>query len=321
MSLSHSLLLKILALPNVGNKRAMQIASELIAREITEPTDLELYEFANELLQGKACFTSSEERNAWPSIANRILEESVQKNITVLSYFDESYPESLKNISDHPVMLYAMGNLSAFKVQPAIAVIGTRSPTDWGYRSGERIAMNLAEAGINIVSGLAMGCDMAGHIGALKAKGTTTAVLAHGLQGIYPTANKPLAERILAEGGLLLSEYPIGTQPHKGYFVQRDRLQAGLSLGTFVIETDVEGGSIYTMEYTLKYGRKLMCLSHPDALLQELKVQGNQKYLKEGKAVAIVSKKDVDQLIESIHLGALSLSNAPISSAQQISLL
>lgn len=321
MSLSHSLLLKILALPNVGNKRAMQMASQLMAQNMTEPTDSELYELANELFQGKASFASLEERNAWPSIAHRILEESAERNLIVLSCFDAMYPKALKNIADHPVMLYAMGNLSALNAQPSIAVIGTRAPTDWGYRSGERIAMNLAEAGINVVSGLAMGCDMAGHIGALKAKGTTTAVLAHGLQGIYPTANKPLAERIVAEGGLLISEYPIGTQPHKGYFVQRDRLQAGLSLGTFVIETDIEGGSIHTMEYTLKYGRQLMCLSHPESLLQEPKVQGNQKYLKQGKARAIAGKKDVDQLIESIGSGALSLSDVPMSSTQQISLL
>lgn len=321
MPLSHSILLKILALPNVGNKRAMQLASELIAQGLTDPSNHELYECANDLFQGKSSFPSLDDRNAWPSVAARILDASAERDISVLSCFDNAYPQALKNIPDHPVMLYAMGNLSAVQEKPAIAVIGTRSPTDWGYRSGERIAMNLAEAGINIVSGLAMGCDMAGHIGALKAKGATTAVLAHGLQGIYPTANKPLAERILAEGGLLLSEYPVGTQPHKGYFVQRDRLQAGLSLGTFVVETDIEGGSIHTMEYTLKYGRKLMCLSHPEALLQEPKVQGNQKYLQQGKAKAITNKTDVDQLIESVRSGELSLVDQPITSTQQISLL
>lgn len=299
----------------------MQIASQLIVQDMIKPTDLELYEFANELFQGKASFTSVEERNAWPSIADRILDASAERNITVLNCFDEQYPEALRHISDRPVMLYAMGNLQALLQKPSVAVIGTRSPTDWGYRSGERIAMSFAEAGLNIVSGLAVGCDMAGHIGALKVNGTTTAVLAHGLQGIYPTANKLLAERILAEDGLLLSEYPVGTQPHKGYFVQRDRLQAALSLGTFVIETDVEGGSIHTMEYTLKYGRQLMCLSHPDVLLHEAKVQGNQKYLNEGKAKAMANKNDVESFIHAIQSGELSLVSTVPVAEQQMSLI
>lgn len=321
MTLSNNTLLQLLALPSIGNKRALLMAEYLNAQGLMSLNHQDLYDFASQFSKGKTEFATLEEKSAWLTNADRILDASAERGITTINCFDARYPKQLANMIDPPVLIHALGDLSTIMNQPSIAVIGTREPTDWGYRSGERIAMKLAEAGINIVSGLAIGCDMAGHIGALKAKGTTTAVLAHGLQGIYPKCNRPLAERILAEGGVLISEYAIGETPQRGHFIQRDRIQAGLSLGTFVIETGVEGGSIHTMEYTLKYGRELFCLAHPDELLGEPKVQGNLQYLKNGQAKALQNKEDVDALIQRLKSGEMIQANSMMHKEQQMLLI
>ena len=143
---------------------------------------------------------------------------------------DEKYPHSKLNIlnDDAPVVLYCMGNIEALN-QETIAIIGTREPDEIYKEPGMEIASLLAKNGFSIVSGLAMGCDTLGHIGALKSSGVTTAVLANGLDTIYPKENAHLANEIIDNDGCLVTEYPPYTKIERWYFPQRDRLQSALS--------------------------------------------------------------------------------------------
>ncbi|MCH8275856.1 MAG: DNA-processing protein DprA, partial [Armatimonadetes bacterium] len=144
-----------------------------------------------------------------------------------------------------------------------------------------------AEAGFAIVSGLAHGCDTYGHEGCLEGHGVAVGVLAHGLDRVYPAANRDLAERLLESGGCLVSEYPVGVRPMRAAFAERDRIQSGLSDGVLVIETDVKGGTMHTVRFSRDQGRPLACIDHPEKWLGEEKTMGNQKLIKDGWATPI----------------------------------
>ena len=202
------------------------------------------------------------------------------------------------------------GNLEKLSLASNVSVIGTREPTDYGKKIGFRIGEVLAERGINVVSGLAVGCDALGHLGALNKNGFTCAVLAHGLQEIYPKQNIELAERILAQDGLLISEYPYGMSPTKNSFVERDRIQAGLSNSTVVIETGIKGGTLHAVNATIELGRNIFCVEHPEKYKKEEKVQGNIKLIQNGVARPLGSKDDLENLISISLRGGNTLKEA-----------
>lgn len=168
---------------------------------------------------------------------------------------------------------------------PAIAVIGTREATPEGISGGTYIAGEFAKQGLNIVSGLAIGCDTCGHRGALNVGGKTTAFLANGLNhdSIYPSENQELAEEIVNKGGLLLSEYSIGQTVNRYSLVARDRLQAGLSLATLVIQTGIKGGTMHAATTTLKAGKPLYTMKFKDeSTNNHEKCLGNAHLVKQG---------------------------------------
>lgn len=172
----------------------------------------------------------------------------------ILSRLDPEYPILLSQSPDDPAVLWVRGTLPP-PTQPTVAVIGARESTRHGLEIANRITRYLVSKGFSITSGLALGCDAIGHSAALEAGGHTVAVLAHGLHTISPPENRELADRILASGGALVSEYPLGRAP-KGYqFVQRDKTQAGLSQGVVMIQTDLNGGSLHATRAALAYGR------------------------------------------------------------------
>lgn len=299
-TIDSALILKVLGLPGVGNKKALQIINNILIGNHKYLSDDELYEFVCNFFK-KTLFLNAEDKKNWLIKNEKIIIDSEKKNISMVNFFDEIYPENLKKIDNPPLVLHYLGNISSLINKPNIAIIGTREPTDYGFRAGKRLALRFSQNNINIVSGLAIGCDTAGHLGALEACGTTTAVLAHGLQTIYPKENRDLADKILENEGLLISEYAYGTKALRNFFVERDRLQAGLSDATLVIETGIKGGSIHTIEYTLKYKRELLCLEHPDYLYAENKVQGNKYYLSTNKAKAIGDKESLEKIIKVLN--------------------
>jgi len=185
-------------------------------------------------------------------------------NITVLVLEDENYPLELRNIYDPPPVLFAYGNLECLK-KPKIAIVGARKSSERAKKIAAKIASDLAEAGINIVSGFAAGVDINAHIGAAE-KGSTTAVFGCGLLTVYPAANKRYLKKIL-ENGMIISEYWLNEPPNWYNFPQRNRIISGLSLGTLVVEASKKSGSLITAKLALEQNRELYAIpTFPDSI-------------------------------------------------------
>jgi DNA processing protein len=170
--------------------------------------------------------------------------------------WDPNYPQALRDIPDPPVLLYGYGNLPE---GPALAIVGTRHPSDFGRVFTEQLSEELAAADMVIVSGLARGIDTAAHRGALSAEGRTLAVLGCGIDRVYPPENIKLYHQII-EQGTLISEYPPGSEPLPGHFPGRNRIISGLCKGTLVIEACRKSGSLITSEFALEQGREVMAV-------------------------------------------------------------
>ena len=179
-----------------------------------------------------------------------------------------------------------------------IAIVGTREPTQYGAESARKLGGIFAKEGFVVVSGLATGIDAQAHKGALDANGMTIAVLAHGLHTVYPPENKKLANKILDKNGALVSEYPWDKNSSRYSFVERDRIQSGLSLGVFVVETGIGGGTMHTAGFCKKQNRKLIVLSPEDF---SEKQQGNTKLISDGSA-DIIFENDNDLDLIKIEL-------------------
>jgi DNA processing protein len=185
---------------------------------------------------------------------------------TWLSLGDADYPAALMQIPDPPVMLYAMGRTSALadlNMTRSLAVVGSRNPTPQGAANAREFARSLAASGLTIVSGLALGVDGAAHEGALLGAGedglATVAVVGTGLDRVYPRQHRELAHQI-AQRGLILSEYPLGTPPLAPNFPRRNRLISGLSQATLVVEAALPSGSLITAKQALEQGRDVMAI-------------------------------------------------------------
>lgn len=199
--------------------------------------------------------------------AQNILDTNERLGIKTVSRYDEDFPKGLlSTVSESgklsaPILLHYKGNLRT-TAWPSLAVIGTRRPTQDGITASSYYASAFSSIGINIVSGLAVGCDTAAHRGALYGGGVTTAVLANGLDTVFPSENYGLAQDIVSNGGLLLSEYMVGTKVSKYNLVERDRLQTGLSGATLVIQTSLNGGTMHAARATLAAGKQLFTTNY-----------------------------------------------------------
>ena len=178
-------------------------------------------------------------------------------DIKIFSKWDDDYPTGYKLLENKaPLFIYTKGNTDLLQEHNNIAIVGTRNCSPGGKLIAQTTAKRFAEKGYNIVSGLAEGIDTAAHQGALMAGGKTTAVLVD-VEKIFPEKNKSLSEEILNNNGLLIAENPPNTIPAGHLFVSRDRLQSGLSLAVFPIETDVKGGTMHTVRFSEKQNRLL----------------------------------------------------------------
>ena len=194
--------------------------------------------------------------------ANRILGDCQRLGLQLLTIQDAAYPARLQNIYDPPVLLYVRGHLPVMDEEAAIAVVGTRSCTPYGLRCAQRMGYELARQGAVVVSGMAKGIDGAAMRGALQAGGFTAAVLGGGVDVVYPAENRRLYEDIAATG-VLLSEYPPGTEPLPGHFPVRNRIISGLSLASLVVEAPVRSGALITAHAALDQGRDVFAVPGP----------------------------------------------------------
>ena len=172
---------------------------------------------------------------------------------------DDEYPSLLKEISSVPQRLWLMG-AKLNNSEKRLTVVGTRNPTQYGRRVVNKLIKEVAEAGVTIVSGLAIGIDGMAHQAALDAKGKTIAIMPGGLDKVYPASHRGLAERILKSGGTLISEYPEGSESFKQNFVARNRIQSGISEAVLIIESTEKSGTLITAQFALDQDRSVMAI-------------------------------------------------------------
>lgn len=183
--------------------------------------------------------------------------EYMQKNdIEMLTIYDKEYPKKLKEIYDPPAVLYIKGSKEILK-EKAIAIVGCRQCTKYGEVVAKNIAYNLSLNNINIISGLAKGIDTHSHIGCLKGNAKTIAVVGSGLDRVYPEENRKLFDKIITDGGAVVSEYIVGTKPLAQNFPKRNRIISALSEGIVVVEAKKKSGTLITVDFALEQGREL----------------------------------------------------------------
>lgn len=214
-------------------------------------------------------------------------EKLKKENIKMITLTDENYPALLKEISSSPYIIYvksAAGGSYDFNAEPMIAIVGSRKYTQYGKQAAENFARELARVGITVVSGMAIGIDSFAHRGALEAGGKTIAVLGSSLEdkNIGPRSNYELSRNII-ESGALISDFPIGIASLPGNFPARNRIMAGLSLGTIVIEAALESGSLITANLALEFNREVFAV--PGSIFSP-QSEGTNKLIKSGAKLA-----------------------------------
>lgn len=211
----------------------------------------------------------------------------------ILTWVHPDYPPRLLEIPAPPPVIYVQGNLQALQ-QPQVAIVGSRNPSPGGLDNAQAFAQALAGQGLVITSGLALGIDGAAHTGALAAKKATVAVLGCGLHGVYPLRHKHLAQKIVAQGGALVSELPLSSPPRAQHFPRRNRIISGLSLGVLIVEAGLRSGSLITARYALEQGREVYAL--PGGIHNPL-AKGTNELIRRGQAKLVES---VEHILEEL---------------------
>ena len=299
--------LKEVGVKGVGPQKIFAIGAAIDDREL----EINSYEDLANLMSGmkeKAINkVSLANLNDAYKVAQKIVEASSQSDIGLVGYYDNEFPDVLRKTVnedgklDPPLLLWYRGDFSITQL-PGFAVIGTREATPEGVTGGTYLAGEFAKRGFNIVSGLAVGCDTCGHKGALKVGGKTTAILANGLDhnSIYPPENQDLAEEIVQNGGLLISEYRIGTPVNRYSLVARDRLQSGLSLATLVVQTGEHGGTMHAATATLQAKKPLYTIYFKNEdTRQHEKSLGNALLERQG-ATYIKGDDNIDEISDKV---------------------
>lgn len=217
-------------------------------------------------------------QRAQPEAMHAMMVSMQQNHIGIISQNDSCYPEALRTIGDPPVFLFYRGNLDCLMGR-CIAMIGTRKPAPNTLEATRKIACDLSNAGVTIISGLAAGIDTAAHLGCLDGQSPTVALLANGMDIDYPSQNAGLKEQIIKSGGLLLTEYPPGCPAIGWHFPIRNRLIAGLSRAVVMMEGQIRSGSMTTVHHALEQGKDVY--AYPGNIGSEW-AAGTHQLLREG---------------------------------------
>lgn len=220
----------------------------------------------------------------------------------LLTFHDPLYPAALAEIPDPPLLLYVAGRIEML-ARPLVAVVGSRNASVQGRLDAESFSAGLSDAGLCVVSGLALGIDTAAHEGALRGPGSTIAVVGTGLDRVYPARNRALAHRI-AEHGCIVSEYALGTPPLAANFPRRNRVISGLAAGVLVIEAAAQSGSLITAQMAAEQGREVFAL--PGSIHSAL-AKGCHRLIRDGA-----------QLVETVDEVLLAMRVSPLASLTQI---
>lgn len=245
--------------------------------------------------------------HAWPGAldwADHHVERHERSGIMLLPFGAPAYPPLLAAVPDPPALLYVLGDASALDALLTVAVVGTRNPTVRGREIARRVARRFAEAGAVVVSGLAKGIDTAGHEGALET-GRTVAVLGTAIDKVYPAENKALAGHI-ERNGALISEYPMDFASRGDAFVDRDRLQAGLSLAVIPVQTGLTGGTQHTIGFAIEARRRLLCPRPADVELDAPENEGIVALIRDGRATAF-DAEDLPRILDELSTARATL--------------
>lgn len=295
----HWLALRLV--PGLGTRVALRLVEALgSAVDVfrASSTELEALGVASHVVRNIAAGTVYEE-------AIREAEKARQLGISFLTFRSSDYPPLLKEIFDPPLLLYAQGNIDLLK-SPGLAIVGTRKPTAYGRAITGRLASDLAGRGLTIVSGLARGIDSAAHRGALDAGGKTIAVLGSGIDVVYPAESKKLFAEI-AEKGLLLSEFAVGSFPAPQNFPIRNRIISGLSLGVVIVEAAQYSGSLITARLGMEQNREVFAV--PGSLTNRFS-WGPHILIKQGAKLVQDWRDIVEELPAKVRQELSSLSDA-----------
>lgn len=247
----------------------------------------------NQILAKKiASATAADLRSYIPEVKNEI-EKLERTGSRMLTYWDEDYPGKLRNIYDPPLFLYVKGSLEEYDLT-GIAVVGTRTPTQYGKNQAERFSESLARSGITIISGMARGIDSIAHRTALKYGSRTVAVTGSGLDVIYPPENRDLFNEI-AKHGAVITEYELGTSPDAANFPKRNRIIAGLASGVLVVESAQTGGALQTASYAFDCNTDVFAIP---GNVGSLKSEGTNSLIKKNMAKLVTSAEDILQEME-----------------------
>lgn len=260
-------------------------------------TPEEIWKLSREKLNKLDCIDSA----CIDEILNRKYRQNIEifekyinsNNIKIITIQDEEYPVNLKNIYDKPIILFAKGNLNLLN-NKSVSIVGCRNCSLYGKNVAKKLAYALAKNNFTIISGLAKGIDKNAHIGALEASGNTIAVIGNGLDNVYPYENKELAEQIVKNNGLIITEYIVGTKPEKMNFPARNRIISALSQGIIVVEAKEKSGALITVDFGLEQGKEIFAVP---GNINSINSKGTNELIKQGANI-ITSHEDVINLLK-----------------------
>lgn len=212
------------------------------------------------------------------------------KGFSVTGFSSPEYPDYLRNIYNPPAVLFYKGDIECLNRMPAITIVGARRSSNQSLMIAERISSELAQNGFVIVSGFARGTDIHSHLGAIKAGCPTVCVMGCGLDIDYPKENFIYRDSVLKNGGVFISEYPLGTPPLQQNFPKRNRILSGVSRGVVIVEAGEKSGSLITAELAVEQNREVFCV--PPADIYDRRYAGNIRFLRDG-AVAVYGYEDI----------------------------
>lgn len=225
--------------------------------------------------------------------ADELAAELEKRDLKFITRYDDEYPEKLLDIYDAPTGLFAKGNIDALRAK-SIAVVGTRRPTRYGAKVADEFSREFAKAGLTVISGFARGVDSIAHLACVNQSKPTVAVFASGLDVVYPAEHRSLLESVLANDGLVVTEYPLGTKPLQYHFPERNRIVSGLADAVFLPQAAKKSGSLITMRLAIEQGRDIFAV--PGNVYDEESAGGNE-LLREMPHALVISPEDVlDQM-------------------------
>lgn len=296
--------LRLLQTPGVGSETARRLLAAFGLPQQVFTADLAaLREVVSERIARALLAPPSAEQLA---LIERTREWASQAGNRIFTLADADYPKLLLEIPDPPILLYAKGN-HALLSQPSLAVVGSRNASTQGVTNANRFSAALSEAGMTIVSGMALGIDTAAHEGGLQGTGATIAVIGTGADIVYPARNRALAHRI-AESGCLLSEYALGTPAIASNFPRRNRIISGLARGVLVVEAALQSGSLITARMAAEQGRDMFAI--PGSIHSPLS-KGCHQLIKQG-AKLVESAQDILEELQYVAPHAVAMSSPNI---------